>query len=196
MDGTLYVTKTPDGFHLTVNGYGLAEGRVDLGLVNKAEYYTGIVFRGYIEEYGQAVLSGGRYDTLIGSFGADDMPAVGFAVNVNAIAAANLRSNRSTKARHAEVLVFAADEDLIDGISHCTKLISKGHDRRVGDWRTVVTADSSCHAGRDRNDHEVRVAVLKYSNNDRDQDSEGTPGGSRRESQKAPHNENDRREEI
>ena len=54
------------------------------------------------------------------------MPAVGFAVNVNAIAAANLRSNRSTKARHAEVLVFAADEDLIDGISHCTKLISKG----------------------------------------------------------------------
>ena len=28
MDGTLYVTKTPDGFHLTVNGYGLAEGRV------------------------------------------------------------------------------------------------------------------------------------------------------------------------
>ena len=92
---------------------------VDLGLVNKAEYYTGIVFRGYIEEYGQAVLSGGRYDTLIGSFGADDMPAVG-------IAAANLRSNRSTKARHAEVLVFAADEDLIDGISHCTKLISKG----------------------------------------------------------------------
>ncbi|MGN0610878.1 MAG: ATP phosphoribosyltransferase regulatory subunit, partial [Ruminiclostridium sp.] len=44
---------------------------VDLGLVNKAEYYTGIVFRGYIEEYGQAVLSGGRYDTLIGSFGAD-----------------------------------------------------------------------------------------------------------------------------
>ena len=99
---------------------------VDLGLVNKAEYYTGIVFRGYIEEYGQAVLSGGRYDTLIGSFGADDMPAVGFAVNVNAIAAANLRSNRSTKARHAEVLVFAADEDLIDGISHCTKLISKG----------------------------------------------------------------------
>lgn len=99
---------------------------VDLGLVNKAEYYTGIVFRGYIEEYGQAVLSGGRYDTLIGSFGADDMPAVGFAVNVNAIAAANLRSNRSAKARHAEVLVFAADEDLIDGISHCTKLISKG----------------------------------------------------------------------
>ena len=37
-----------------------------------------------------------------------------------------LRSNRSTKARHAEVLVFAADEDLIDGISHCTKLISNG----------------------------------------------------------------------
>ena len=113
---------------------------VDLGLVNKAEYYTGIVFRGYIEEYGQAVLSGGRYDTLIGSFGADDMPAVGFAVNVNAIAVANLRSNKSAKAKHAQVLVFACDDDLIEGISHCSKLISSGISAEFSTCQTLEAA--------------------------------------------------------
>ena len=38
MDGTLYVTKTPDGFHLTVNGYGLAEGRVTDCLILSAPF--------------------------------------------------------------------------------------------------------------------------------------------------------------
>ena len=39
MDGTLYVTKTPDGFHLTVNGYGLAEGRVTDCLIVSAPFH-------------------------------------------------------------------------------------------------------------------------------------------------------------
>lgn len=33
---------------------------IDLGLVNQAEYYTGIIFRGYFNEVGEPVLSGGR----------------------------------------------------------------------------------------------------------------------------------------
>ena len=37
---------------------------IDLGLVNQAEYYTGIIFRGYFDEVGEPVLSGGRYDKL------------------------------------------------------------------------------------------------------------------------------------
>ena len=32
------VTKTPDGFHLTVNGYGLAEGRVTDCLILSAPF--------------------------------------------------------------------------------------------------------------------------------------------------------------
>ena len=99
---------------------------VDLGLVNKAEYYTGIIFRGYIEEYGQAVISGGRYDTLIGSFGAQDMPAVGFAANVNAIAAAYLRKNTQPLSKRADILVYAEDDSLIDGIRHCNSLAKSG----------------------------------------------------------------------
>ncbi len=60
--------------------------RFDLGLVNRVDYYTGLVFRAYVEGAGSTVLAGGRYDALIGCFGAD-MPASGFAVYVDALAA-------------------------------------------------------------------------------------------------------------
>ncbi|MBQ8926968.1 MAG: ATP phosphoribosyltransferase regulatory subunit, partial [Oscillospiraceae bacterium] len=58
---------------------------VDLGLVNKADYYTGLVIKGYLEGYGEEVLSGGRYDKLLSEFGYD-APAVGMAVSVDAVA--------------------------------------------------------------------------------------------------------------
>ncbi|MBE6879261.1 MAG: ATP phosphoribosyltransferase regulatory subunit [Ruminococcaceae bacterium] len=99
---------------------------VDLGLVNKAEYYTGIIFRGYIEEYGQAVISGGRYDTLIGSFGAADTGAIGFAANVNAIAAATLQRANEPLSKSADVLVFAKDGYLTEGIRHCDNMTETG----------------------------------------------------------------------
>ncbi len=39
--------------------------RFDLGLVHQIDYYTGVIFRGYAEGAGTAVLSGGRYDNLL-----------------------------------------------------------------------------------------------------------------------------------
>ncbi len=55
---------------------------IDLGLVNQADYYTGIIFRGYTAGAGEPVLSGGRYDGLIKEFG-EDRPATGFAINLD-----------------------------------------------------------------------------------------------------------------
>ena len=60
--------------------------RFDLGLVHQIDYYTGVVFRGYVEGAGDAVLSGGRYDGLVGAFGRS-APATGFAIDVDAVAA-------------------------------------------------------------------------------------------------------------
>lgn len=57
---------------------------IDLGLVNRSNYYTGVIFRGYAQGSGVTALSGGRYDNLIGEFGLD-APAVGFGVNVSAL---------------------------------------------------------------------------------------------------------------
>ncbi|MDD6023389.1 MAG: ATP phosphoribosyltransferase regulatory subunit [Oscillospiraceae bacterium] len=57
----------------------------DLGLIQTIEYYTGMIFRGFSEGAGSNVISGGRYDRLIGQFG-DPVPATGFAVDVQAVA--------------------------------------------------------------------------------------------------------------
>lgn len=57
---------------------------IDLSLVNRSNYYTGIIFRGYAQGSGATIISGGRYDNLIGEFGLD-APAVGFGVNVSAL---------------------------------------------------------------------------------------------------------------
>ena len=62
-----------------------AEVLVDFGLVNQAEYYTGIVVRGYLPGIGQPVLSGGRYDRLLNDFGLQK-PAIGFAIHLDAVA--------------------------------------------------------------------------------------------------------------
>ncbi len=59
--------------------------RFDLSLVQGIDYYTGVVFRGYAQGAGTTVVSGGRYDGLIGRFGFD-VPATGFAVDVAALA--------------------------------------------------------------------------------------------------------------
>ena len=78
---------------------------VDLGMVNRTDYYTGVIIKGYLEGYGEEVLSGGRYDKLIADFGYD-VPATGFAVNVDAVTQVELK-RRPLKAALADVIVFA-----------------------------------------------------------------------------------------
>ena len=80
--------------------------KVDLGLAHKKNYYTGILFRGYVEGYGLPVLSGGRYDDLLGDFGRN-AAAVGFAINVEAAAKVFLRNTSESLTKPADVLVFS-----------------------------------------------------------------------------------------
>ena len=54
---------------------------VDLSLLRDFAYYTGLVFEGYVEEVGFALLGGGRYDALLGKFGME-AAAVGWSVSV------------------------------------------------------------------------------------------------------------------
>lgn len=56
---------------------------VDLSLVNDMQYYTGVLFRGYVQGVPTGVLSGGRYDGLLQRMQKNGMGAVGFAVNMN-----------------------------------------------------------------------------------------------------------------
>lgn len=55
---------------------------VDLGVTRDLRYYTGPVFEVYAPGVGAPVGGGGHYDDLVGRFGRD-LPAVGFALNVD-----------------------------------------------------------------------------------------------------------------
>ncbi len=62
-------------------GYG-DNVMIDLGLVHGMDYYTGMMFCGYMGGSGSMVLQGGRYDHLCSKFGRD-IPATGFAINID-----------------------------------------------------------------------------------------------------------------
>jgi len=65
-----------------LQAYGVADRVIlDLGEVRGMDYYTGITFRGVAPGLGWPVLSGGRYDDLIGRFGLP-LAAVGFGIGV------------------------------------------------------------------------------------------------------------------
>lgn len=76
---------------------------VDLGLVQRNDYYTGVVFSAYVQDHGDAVLSGGRYDNLCEKFGAP-MPAIGFALDLDA--AASLLAGSLEKAEPPSLVIY------------------------------------------------------------------------------------------
>lgn len=65
--------------------YGLSQYvSVDLGMLKGLNYDTGILFRGFTYGVGFPILTGGRYDRLVESFGRE-CPATGFSLGINLI---------------------------------------------------------------------------------------------------------------
>jgi ATP phosphoribosyltransferase regulatory subunit len=79
----------------------LEKAMIDFGLVHQAEYYSSLIFRGYISSAGEPVLSGGRYDELFKDFG-ESLPATGFGINVDQLASRLLKENGQTQPAPAE----------------------------------------------------------------------------------------------
>jgi len=57
---------------------------LDLSEVRAMGYYTGVAYHAYTAGLGFPVCSGGRYDHLVGHFGAD-LPAIGFALGIERV---------------------------------------------------------------------------------------------------------------
>ncbi|KJU72582.1 ATP phosphoribosyltransferase regulatory subunit [Clostridium baratii] len=100
------------------------EGNItfDLGMVPGVNYYTGIIFKGYIEGARAPVLSGGRYDNLIKSFGRD-LPAVGFSIDVDLILE-NINFNNEEKIK--EYIIYYGKNKLVQAIKESRAIRDKG----------------------------------------------------------------------
>lgn len=111
-------------------GYG-GKISVDLGIVSHVDYYTGIVFKGYLSGVGQSVLKGGRYDGLLGEFGRP-CPAVGFGVNCDD-AANYLRKNDLAPAISApDCIIFAESGSPADAVAFAKSLVADGKTAEIG----------------------------------------------------------------
>lgn len=94
---------------------------IDLGLVNQADYYTGLIFQGYCDGIGEPVLSGGRYDRLHSDFG-EELAATGFAFNLELAAAAA----PPVAVPPPSVLVYSREEHLTTAVGYLRGLCEDG----------------------------------------------------------------------
>ena len=126
---------------------------IDLGLVQRNDYYTGMVFTGYINGIGDAVISGGRYDNLLAEFDAP-MCASGFAVDTDAITIKRLIDDNVDYSDNPDVLVFAADGHEIEAIKKVAELNSQG---RKAQFSVLDTLEKTQHYAKERRIPEIMV---------------------------------------
>ena len=64
-----------------------AAGRVtfDFSIINSFDYYTGLIFKGYVDGIAASVASGGRYDAVLDNLGMADTAACGFALSLERV---------------------------------------------------------------------------------------------------------------
>ena len=98
---------------------------IDLSLVNRTNYYTGIIFKGYLQGSGISVVSGGRYDSLGAEFGRD-MPSTGFGIETGALATVMLSRNELDNEKLPEIIVFGEKDYITDAIDYSRKLRADG----------------------------------------------------------------------
>lgn len=87
----------------------------DLGAISKHAYYTGIIFYAYTFGTGEPVISGGRYDKLIGQFGCDKA-SIGFSIVVDSLMAAINRQNLDIPMDSSGALIVYKADNLITAI--------------------------------------------------------------------------------
>ncbi len=100
----------------------------DLGMLSKFNYYTGIIFRAYTFGTGDAVATGGRYDSLVGQFG-KEAPAIGMAVLVNQLLSALARQKLDALPDARNILVVYGKNQCLDAVALAKEL--RAQDRRV-----------------------------------------------------------------
>jgi ATP phosphoribosyltransferase regulatory subunit len=109
---------------------------LDFSIAADRNYYNGIVFRGYVEGIPEAILSGGRYDSLLSRMGRKG-EAIGFAVYPELIA--GLGAPRRAYDVDAVVL-YGEETDACDLIAAVQELSASGKSVRTECGETTETS--------------------------------------------------------
>lgn len=98
---------------------------VDLGIVRHTDYYTGIVFKGYLTGIGDSILKGGRYDGLLSEFGRE-CPAVGFGVNCDAIATYICKLGEAPTPKTPDCMIYGEKGHVVEALAYAQTLVREG----------------------------------------------------------------------
>jgi ATP phosphoribosyltransferase regulatory subunit len=113
-----------------VESLNLGEGfSIDLSDVSGLDYYTGLVFKIYVEGRGARVGSGGRYDELTANFGRRE-PAVGFVLDLDALTEALARGG-DTKNGERDASSINSSEDMTECFREARRRRARGERIRL-----------------------------------------------------------------
>ena len=131
----------------------------DLGLVSKYHYYTGIIFKGYTYGVGDAVMTGGRYDSLLAYFG-KDAASIGFVINVDSVMQALATRDLLPELVADTTIVLYEDDCVAEAIRYASEL------RKLGNACELLKKDETVaddvYVEFAKNNH--KKAVLKMTN--------------------------------
>ena len=115
--------------------YGVEEYvSFDLGMLSKFHYYTGVIFKAYTYGVGDAIVTGGRYDTLLGRFG-KDAAAIGFMVLIDDLMEALYRQGIETKIEDNRQVIY------YDANNYALKLKEAIRLRKEGVFVSMIPAE-------------------------------------------------------
>lgn len=97
----------------------------DLGLLSKYHYYTGVIFKAYTYGMGDAIVKGGRYDTLLNQFG-KQAPAIGFVIVVDDLLEALARQKVEISVPVSPKTLYYTQDSYTDIIKEANTLRSQG----------------------------------------------------------------------
>lgn len=123
--------------YIQLEKMGLADKIIiDLSLVNRTNYYTGIIFKGYLQGSGVSVVSGGRYDLLAGEFG-KDMPSTGFGIETGDLATVMLTRGEVEEEILPQIIVWGADDFITNALEYSKTLRDRGVYCEISDFATA-----------------------------------------------------------
>ncbi len=170
-----------------LESYGVEEMcKLDLSIIRGFAYYTGLIFEAFDAEGElRALFGGGRYDTLVGLFGDQDVPAVGFAFGYStSIELLRKEGQWPLKEIETDVYVLSASQSVRDraleyarelrreGLGVETDLTGRGFGEQL-DYADSINAETVLIVGkRDLKDGEVTFKDMETGEEEQvDEDS-------------------------
>ena len=115
-------------------------------MLSKYRYYTGIIFRAITYGTGEAIASGGRYDSLVAQFG-QQMPAIGMSITVDNLLLALERQGIMPESENERCCVLYREDQAEQAIRYAQEQraagkpvslipVSEGNEEAVFAWLT------------------------------------------------------------